>query len=137
MSRETTTDNSAFMAQLLMPVLDADLRDPELERLERRAAKEAKARVGRTFHTAMRRVWAARALWDYRRWADFSMAEMRAAELAFYAAVANVMPVPAGSAAQFRMKESLRKVGGREADFLPLLEAEAKRLGVKFKGGRK
>ena len=46
----------AVMAGLLTPILDADLADPELAKLERRAAREAKERARVVWHRGWLRV---------------------------------------------------------------------------------
>lgn len=136
MKKVSKKSTAAFMAAVLTPIPDADLTDKGLARLEERARREAKRRAEFEWHEGWLRVQEAdllRRAANYRRLidnADVGCPKCADADRRYYREVARQMTVPAVMIRHLRWKEDHRKIGGRESDFAPLIEADKARLGV-------
>lgn len=125
---------SRFIAQLLMPVLDAELHDPEMKRLEERARRAARKRAGDIWHKGYLQVMEAECLnraANYRRIIEERGAgciECAQAERRFYDEVARQMALPAAEKQHIAWKRKHKFVGGQEAKFAPLIADDEARL---------
>jgi hypothetical protein len=137
MSKVTKKSASAFMALVLEPLPKTDLTDKEMKRLEDRARRDAKRRAEDIWNQGLLRVREAECLYraaDYRRMIDNNVAidhpQYREAEKRYYRELARQMALPSVLIRHIRWKEKNIKVGGREKEFSPLIEADKVRLGA-------
>lgn len=126
---------SAIIAKLMAPITD-DLTDKEMVRLEVRAAREAKKRIERDFYHAFQRVQAAEHFWLYKLSMRLSLSspdeqstkESSNARALYEAEVVRFMNIPAPSKKALAWKVRYLKVGAREKEFTPIIQADKVRL---------